>query len=63
MILISRLVLSTLRYNIHFRAKHIPGKHNVAADHLSRFKLQAAFSSRPFLNRKQTHIPVTSLII
>ena len=24
--LIRRLVLSSLRYNIHFRAKHIPGK-------------------------------------
>ena len=61
--LIRRLVLSTLRYNIHFRAKHIPGNHNVAADHLSRFKFQAAFSSMPLLNRKQTPIPVTSLVI
>ena len=61
--LIRRLVLSTLRYNIHFRAKHIPGKQNVVADHLSCFKFQAAFSSMPLLNRKQTPIPVTSLVI
>lgn len=36
--LIRRLVLATLSYNIHFRAKHIPGKHNVTADRLSRFQ-------------------------
>ena len=48
---------------LHLAAKHIPGKHNVAADHLSRFKFHAAFSSTPLLNRKQTLIPVTSLVI
>lgn len=40
--LIRRLVLATLSYNIHFRAKHIPGKHNVTADRISRFQFQAA---------------------
>lgn len=60
--LVRRLVLSTLRYNVHFRAKHIPGKHNIAADHLSRFNFRAAFNSMPRLNHQQT-TPVTSLVI
>lgn len=61
--LVRRLVLATLECNIHFRAKHIPGKHNVTADCLSRFQFQAAFQSAPQLNRLQTPIPKTSLII
>lgn len=55
--LIRRLVLATLLYNIHFRAKHIPGKHNVTVDLLSRFQFQAAFQSSPHLDRLQTPIP------
>lgn len=36
-------MLATLNWNIHFRAKHIPGKHNITADRLSR----SSFSSLP----------------
>lgn len=61
--LVRRLVLATLKHNIHFRAKHIPGKHNVIADRLSRFQFQAAFQSAPQLNHKQTPIPQTNLAI
>ncbi|XP_061175932.1 uncharacterized protein LOC133184874 [Saccostrea echinata] len=61
--LIRRLVLATLKWNIHFRAKHIPGKHNVAADRLSRFQFQAAFQFMPQLNRQPTHIPQACLKI
>lgn len=61
--LVRRLVLATLECNIHFWAKHIPGKHNVTADCLSRFQFQAAFQSAPQLKRLQTPIPKTSLII
>lgn len=61
--LVRRLVLATLKCNIHFRAKHIPGKHNVTADRLSRFQFQAAFQSAPHLNRQQTPIPQASLTI
>lgn len=35
--LLRRSVLVSLRFNIHFRAKHIPGKMYVTADRLSRF--------------------------
>lgn len=61
--LVRRLVLATLECNIHFWAKHLPGKHNVIANCLSRFQFQAAFQSAPQLNRLQTPIPKTSLII
>ena len=40
MIFVRRMVLSAPRFNIHFRAKHIPGKTNVVCDFLSRFSLQ-----------------------
>lgn len=61
--LLRRLVLVSLRFNIHFRAKHIPGKLNVTADRLSRFKFQEAFQETPHLHRQQTKIPVDLLYI
>lgn len=59
--LVRRLVLATLNWNIHFRAKHIPGKHNITADRLSRFQFQAAFQHMTQLNLEQTPIPETLL--
>jgi hypothetical protein len=61
--LLRRLVLVSLRFNVHFRAKHIPGKLNITADRLSRFKLQEAFQETPHLHRQQTDIPVDLLYI
>ncbi|XP_062614297.1 uncharacterized protein LOC134276023 [Saccostrea cucullata] len=61
--LVRRLVLATLENNIHFRAKHIPGKHNITADRLSRFQFQAAFQSAPHLTHQPTQIPQASLNI
>lgn len=55
--LVRRLVISTLKYNIQFKSKHIPGKHNETADHLTRFKFQEAFKSAPHLSQHQTTIP------
>lgn len=54
-------MLATLNWNIHFRAKHIPGKHNITADRLSRFQFQAAFQHMPQRNLEQTPIPETLL--
>lgn len=48
--LVRRLVLAALRYNLYFRAKHIPGKNNIVADRLSRLQFQEAFSVAPWLN-------------
>ena len=61
--LVRRLVLATLKWNIHFRAKHIPGKFNVAADRLSRFQFQAAFRHMPQLRKQPVHIPPELLTI
>lgn len=59
--LVRRLVLATLKWNIHFRAKHIPGKHDITTDRLSRFQFQAAFQQMPQLDLEQTSIPETLL--
>lgn len=55
--LVRRLVLAALSHNILFKAKHIPGKNNTLADHLSRFKFQEAFQIAPHLNLTQIDIP------
>lgn len=55
--LVRRLVLATLKWNIHFRAKHIFGKQNIIADRLSGFQFLATFQHMPQLNLKQTLIP------
>lgn len=61
--LLRRLVLVSLQCNIHFRAKHIPGKLNVTADRLSRFKFQEAFRVTPYLQQQPTKIPESLLYI
>ena len=42
MVLLRDLVLSCLRHNILFRARHIPGRINSRADYLSRSRLQSS---------------------
>ena len=61
--LIRRLVLVTLKHNIFFKSEHIPGKLNITADYLSRFKFQDAFRSAPYLNTTPTILPVHRLDI
>ncbi|VDI06106.1 Hypothetical predicted protein [Mytilus galloprovincialis] len=55
--LIRRLVLAALKYNIYFRAKHIPGKTNVICDLLSRFSFQEAHQIAPWLSPTPVAIP------
>ena len=70
MVFLSDLVLSCLRHNILFQARHIPGFNNSRADHLSRSqvtKLQQTTSNRPFdiiLPREvsQPFCPVAALL-
>ena len=40
MVLVRKLVLVCLEHNILFKAKHIPGTHNILADSLSRLQVQ-----------------------
>lgn len=61
--LIRRLVLQALSHNILFRAKHIAGKSNTLAVHLSRFKFHEAFQVAPHLNLTQTNVPNRLLVI
>ena len=55
--LVRQLVISTMSHNIHFRAKHLPGKHNVIADLLSRFQETKAFTLAPWLKKVPETIP------
>ncbi|KAK3101834.1 hypothetical protein FSP39_006695 [Pinctada imbricata] len=55
--LVRRLVLTCLRNNIFFKAKHIPGKSNIIADRLSRFQFQEARRLAPFLDKQPTTVP------
>ncbi|VDI19640.1 Hypothetical predicted protein [Mytilus galloprovincialis] len=59
--LVRRLVLASLKHNIYFRAKHIPGNHNVVCDLLSRFSFQKVRLIAPWLSPKQTIVPVQFL--
>ena len=55
--LLRHLVLVALKYNIHFRAKHIAGKQNLVADKLSRLQFQETFQVAPWLNPVPTNLP------
>ena len=55
--LIRRLVLAGLRFNVYFKAKHIPGKTNVIADKLSRFQVLAARQLAPWLHPHPVDLP------
>lgn len=57
MVLVRRLVVAALKFNIFFRAKHIPGKTNVVADQLSRFCFQRAREYAPWLDPNPVVIP------
>jgi len=63
MSLVRRIVVAALHFNILFRAKHIPGKTNVVADHLSRFQFQKAKLVAPWLSDHQTVVPLNLLHI
>ena len=51
------LVLTCLKHNINFRAKHIPGKNNVLADSLSRLQVQEFLHLAPDARREPSAIP------
>ena len=57
MSLIRTLVMSALTNNIHFVAKHIPGKRNIIADLLSRSQVHKALQVAPWLNKTPVAIP------
>lgn len=58
MILIRRLVLASMKWNVIFRSKHIQGKTNIVADLLSRSQFQKAHKVAPWLSSAPADIPV-----
>ena len=61
MILVRRLVIVCLSYNILFHATHIPGVTNVIADSLSRFQVLRARHRAPWLSQFPCKLPVSIL--
>ena len=57
MVLVRELVMSCLKYNILFKAKHIPGKTNIVADLLSRLQVLKARQVAPWLSPVPTTLP------
>lgn len=55
--LVRCLVTTSLKHNILFRAEHVPGRHNLIPDLLSRFQFQKARQVAPWLNSAPTAIP------
>ena len=57
MILIRRLVVAALKFNVHFQAQWISGKTNVVADFLSRLQVSKARQVAPWLAPTPVAIP------
>lgn len=57
MALVRRLVITSMRFNILFKAEYIPGFTNVIPDKLSRFLFQEARNWAPWLDQNPTIIP------
>ena len=57
MVLIRDLVLSCLRHNVLFHAKHIPGFYNTRADYISRSQVAKFKELSPDVDENPTTIP------
>ena len=57
MILVRDLVLTSLKHNILFRARHIPGVHNTGADYISRFQVDQFKEISPGADDLPTLVP------
>ena len=52
-------VIHCMKFNVLFRAKHVPGNENVLADCLSRQQVERARRLHPLLNKVATNVPIT----
>jgi len=57
MVLLRALTLRCMKYNIMVRAEHIPGKHNIITDSLSRFQMTIFRKHAPFAQREPEPMP------
>ncbi|MCP3932293.1 MAG: hypothetical protein GY705_24740 [Bacteroidetes bacterium] len=55
--MIRKMVALSMIHNVMFSAVHIPGKHNVIADLLSRFQVEKAQKWAPWLDKEPTTFP------
>ena len=58
MVFVRKLVLICLHYNIHFRARHVPGIYNELADSLSRLQVEKFRRLAPQVQPSPTPIPL-----
>lgn len=61
MILVRRLVLSCMKFNISLRCVHISGKYNILPDLLSRFQVEEFHRLAPEMEKDPVPIPVCLL--
>ena len=57
MVLIRDLVLTVLKFNILFRARHLPGMLNTRADLISRFQIEQFRKISPGMDEVPTQVP------
>ena len=57
MTLLRKLVLCCLRLNVHFTARHVPGRENVLADKLSRSQVDSFKVAAPWADQTPTPLP------
>ncbi|MCP3678772.1 MAG: hypothetical protein GY782_00060 [Gammaproteobacteria bacterium] len=55
--MVRKMVILSMLHNIQFSANHIPGKHNVVSDLLSRFQVPKAKLWAPWLDELPTQVP------
>lgn len=56
MILLRCIICQCLRHNILFRAEHVPDKHNILADLLSRLQVTQFHALAPWADYKATPV-------
>ncbi|MCP3933190.1 MAG: hypothetical protein GY705_29320 [Bacteroidetes bacterium] len=61
MSMVRKMVVVAMLNNVMFSAVHIPGKHNVVADLISRFQTSKVRRVAPWLDEEPTKIPSTLL--
>ena len=52
-----KFVLCCLRLNVHFTARHVPGRENILADKLSRLQVDSFKVAAPWADRTPTPLP------
>ena len=50
-------ILNSMKYNVMFKAKHVPGTENTLADALSRKQVMQAHALHPTMNKEPTSVP------